>query len=155
MDDRFIEDAMKNYGDTVLRAAASVTGNQPDAEDVFSDVFFALFRYHAGFVSEEHLKAWLIRVALNQAKNLRSSYWSQNRLPLSESIPAPEQDLTSAYDVPAALQALEPDSRAAVYLHYYEGYAYRDIAGMLLLSEGGVRTKVARARAELKAYLSD
>ena len=154
MDERLIEAAIKNYGDTVLRAAASVTGNKPDAEDVFSDVFFALFRHTEAFGSETHLKAWLIRAALNRAKNLRSSYWSTHVRPLSESLPAPEPE-ESGYDVPAAMQALEPDDRAAVYLHYYEGYAYREIGEMLHLSEAGARTKTARARERLRELLSD
>ena len=151
MDERFIKTAIKDYGNAVLRAATAVTGNSSDAEDVFSDVFFALFRKPEAFQSAEHLKAWLLRVAINTAKNLRSSYWQTHRMPLLDTLPAPEPD--SEYDVPAAMQALEPDERAAVYLHYYEGYSYREIGEMLGLSEPGARTKAARARAHLKELL--
>ena len=152
MDERFIEAAMKNYGDTVLRAAASVTGNKPDAEDVFSDVFFALFKYRGEFNSEDHLKAWLIRVTLNKAKNVRGSYRATHSAQLFDNIAAPEPP-ESAYDVPAAMQGLDPESRAAVYLHYYEGYRYAEVGAVLGMSEAGARTKVARARGLLRELL--
>ena len=153
MDEQFVESAMNAYGNTVLRCALSVTGNKPDAEDIFSDVFFALFKHGGMFSGGEHLKAWLLRLTLNKSKNLQTSRWKTKRVPFSENIPASEND--PEYDVPTAMQKLEPDDRLVLYLHYYEGYSYREIATIFTLREGSVRSKAARARERLKVFLSD
>ena len=60
-----VGDAIDTWGDTVMRVAQRVTGNTADAEDVFQTVFMRLFKSKDRIESEEHLKAWLIRVAIN------------------------------------------------------------------------------------------
>ena len=154
MDERFVEAAMKNYGDSVLRAAAAVTGNRADAEDVFSDVFFTLFRRNEYFASETHLKAWLLRCAVNNAKNVRNSAHRRLSAELTDNVAAPKS-VDSAYDVPAAMQALKPEDRIILYLHYYEGYTWVEIAAELAMPEGTVRSKALRARERMKAYFQN
>ena len=153
MDERFIEMAMAEYGDTVLRVAASVTGNKADAEDVFSDVFFALYRQKYLVGTHDYLKAWLIRVTVNTAKNVRKSAWSKRRAALTESLADPEPN--GSNDTLAALQQLKPRERAVIYLHYYEGYLFSEIARILNLREGAVRSAAARARTALKELLEE
>lgn len=153
MHESFVEAAMSAYGDTVLRAASSVTGNRADAEDVFSDVFFALYRQHKVFYSEQHLKAWLIRTAVNKAKNVTASTWSKRRDELDENIPY--HDVYADDEVLQALQKLSKAERAAVYLHYYEGYSFQEIAPLLGMREGSVRSTAFRARAALKQLLPE
>ncbi len=154
MDESFVEAAMRDHGSSVLRAAHAVTNSRTDAEDVFSDVFFALYRYGGGFVSDTHLKAWLLRVAVNKSKNIVKSAHNRRRAALTENIAAPEEDKTGG-EVLDALTKLKPKSRAVVYLHYYEGYSLCEIGRLLSIKEGSVRSIAGRAREELKAFLSD
>ena len=151
MDEKFVEYAMGKYGDTVLRVAASVTGNRADADDVFCDVFFALYKQYR-IHSDNHLKAWLIRVAANMAKNVRKAAGRQRRAELDEGIAAPET--AGGNETLDALQKLKPNERAVIYLHYYEGYVFGEIAGMLGVREGSVRSIANRARESLKVLLS-
>jgi RNA polymerase sigma-70 factor (ECF subfamily) len=151
LNEQFVEYAMGKYGNTVLRVAASVTGNRADAEDIFSDVFFALHR-QAGIGSDNHLRAWLIKVAVNMAKNVKKSAWSRKREALDESLAAPVREGGETLD---ALQKLKPKSRAVIYLHYYEGYIFREIAFMLGIREASARSIANRARNELKDILGD
>lgn len=155
MDESFVEAAMSEHGGTVLRAAVSVTGSRWDAEDVFSDVFFALYKYGGGFYSRAHLKAWLIRVALNKAKNVKKSAFISKRAELTENIPASGTGTDGGGAVLNALQKLKARERAIVYLHYYEGYSLKEIAPLMSLREGSVRSALSRARADLKELLSD
>ena len=150
MDEKLVEYAMDKFGDTVLRVAASVTGNRTDADDVFCDVFFALYKQY-GFSSDNHLKAWLIRVTANMAKNVRKAARRQRRAELNESVEAPETE--SGNETLDALQRLKPKERAVIYLHYYEGYVFGEIAGMLGVREGSVRSIAARARESLREML--
>ena len=141
---------MGKYGDTVLRVAASVTGNRADAEDIFSDVFFALYKQY-GIRSDAHLKAWLVRVTVNMAKNVGKAARRRKEEALGDNFAAPETE--SASEVHDALQKLKPKSRAVVYLHYYEGYIFREIADMLGIREGSVKSIANRARNEMREML--
>ena len=67
----FIENAMRRWGDTVLRLALSHTRSVSDAEDVFQDVFLRLLKNDTVFNDDEHLKAWLLRVTINRCLDLR------------------------------------------------------------------------------------
>ena len=60
---------VRTYADMVYKIAVRYTANLTDADDVFSETFLAYFRKERQFNSEEHRKAWLIRVAINCAKD--------------------------------------------------------------------------------------
>ena len=60
--------AVQRYSDTVFRAAMHNCSCTADAEDVVQDVFEKLLCYNGRFESEEHLKAWLLRVAINAGR---------------------------------------------------------------------------------------
>ncbi len=62
--------AVQRYSDTVFRAAMHNCSCTADAEDVVQDVFEKLLRYEGRFESEEHLKAWLLRVAINRCRDI-------------------------------------------------------------------------------------
>ena len=152
MTEQLLEVAMKNHGNTVLRVAYSILGNRHDAEDVFNDVFFALWQYKKEFAGENHLKAWLIRVTLNKAKNVKKQAFNRYNTQLDDNIIAPEIDGQNG-DVLQALKKLKLKARAVVYLHYYEGYNYTEIAKMLKQSEGNIRIIALRTREQLKELL--
>ena len=151
----FLKTAIDNHGDMVLRVANAIVNNRHDAEEVFSDVFFALFKNKDNFkFSTEFLKPWLIRVSINKAKNLINSAFNRHRVQLTDNIEsAATVDIDNKLDLEAALAKLDPDSRAIVYLHYFESYIYKDIASMLDLKEGTVRSLASRAKKVLKGML--
>ena len=62
--------AVQRYSDAVYRAAVHNCRCTADAEDVVQDVFEKLLHYEGCFESEEHLKAWLLRVAINRCRDL-------------------------------------------------------------------------------------
>ena len=65
--------AFNKFGDTVLRAAFAMTGNYTEAEDITQEVFLTLHAKPQSFESDEHMKAWLLRSAINRCKNLRAN----------------------------------------------------------------------------------
>lgn len=62
------EDAFRLYGDRVFSAAFSVTGNQADADDAVQDTYLRYCSYDKEFTDEDHLRAWLLRVAINRGQ---------------------------------------------------------------------------------------
>lgn len=144
--------AVQRYSDTVYRAAVHNCRCTADAEDVVQDVYEKLLHYTGSFESEEHLKAWLLRVTINRCRDLtRAAH--QKDTELDENLPAPEalQD-GSVLD---AVRALPENYRNAVYLHYYEGYTAVEIGRMMKAPANTVLSWLRRARAQLHTMLKE
>ena len=78
----FLAAAMEDCGDAVYRLALCRLGSRADAEDVYQEVFLRLLRDTTDFSDAEHLKAWLLRVAMQRCTDLRRSAWFQRTAPL-------------------------------------------------------------------------
>ena len=66
---------LEKYADIVYRLAFSRTKSSHDSEDIMQNVFIKFIKCDVNFESEEHIKAWLIRVTINLSKNLLASAW--------------------------------------------------------------------------------
>ena len=144
--------AVQRYSDTVYRAAMHNCRCTADAEDVVQDVFERLLNYSGTFESEEHLKAWLLRVAINRCRDLtRAAH--QKDTELDENLPAPEELADGS--VLDAVRALPENYRNAIYLHYYEGYTAAEIGRMMKVPANTVLSWLRRARAQLHTMLKE
>ena len=144
--------AVQRYSDTVFRAALHNCSCTADAEDVVQDVFEKLLQYKGRFESEEHLKAWLLRVAINRCHDLTRAACQRNT-ELDENLPAPDSFADGS--VLDAVRALPEHFRNAVYLHYYEGYTAAEIGRMLGAPTNTVLSWLRRARAQLHTMLKE
>ncbi len=70
-----IESIMQKYSDMIYRLATVRCGNRYDTDDIFQEVFLRLMTKAPDFESDEHVKAWLIRVTINCTKKLFGSAW--------------------------------------------------------------------------------
>ena len=151
--DQFLVRAMDDYGDAVYRLALCRLGSRTDAEDVFQEVFLQLLRDTTQFADGEHLKAWLLRATASRCNDLRRSAWFRHTAPL-EAMPdvaAPEgEDYQALWQ---AVAALPQRLRIPVYLHYVEGYGTEEIAQITGCRPVTVRTRLHRARKQLKQIL--
>ncbi|MCL1903637.1 MAG: RNA polymerase sigma factor [Oscillospiraceae bacterium] len=141
------------YRDTVLRVALGYMKNIHDAEDIAQNVFMKLYNCEKSFPSKEAEKAWLIRVTINEAKNVLGSAWFRNRGNMNErdeGLIAPgymNPDDLNVYDY---VKTLNPKYRTVIYLYYYEGYSTKEISSILKISQSTVTTQLKRARKQLK-----
>lgn len=142
---------IKLYHQTVYRAAFGYLHNAEEAEDAVQETFVKLFNTNKQFTSDEHCKAWLLRVVINHSKNLLRSFRYSHTEELDETIPA--EDLAER-DLADALSALPPKYRAVIHLHYFEGYSSSEIAKILGISATAVTTRLARAREKLKNLMT-
>lgn len=143
--------AVERYSDTVYRAALHNCSCSADAEDAVQDVFEKLLRHPGGFDSEEHLKAWLLRVTINRCHDLTRAAHQKDSA-LDDTLPAPEQADGSVLD---AVRSLPENYRNAIYLHYYEGYTAAEIGRMLGAPANTVLSWLRRARSQLHTILRE
>ena len=153
-DDQFSR-AARTYGDTVYRVAYHALKNSADAEDVMQTVLLKLYEYPKEFESEEHLKHWLLRVAVNESRRLMRSFWRRRAVSLDELRDGPAPDDRSKRELFQAVMALETKYRMAVYLYYYEGCSVNETAQAMRANPSTVQTWLYRARKLLRDALSE
>ena len=145
--------AVRPWGDMVYRLALARTASVPDAEDVFQEVFLRYFRHEEKFQSDEHRKAWLIRCTVNRAKSMTASPWRKRIVPLET---AEEVGVEDDYrEVYSAVLSLPGKYRAVIHLHYFEGLSVAEIAQMLQVPEGTVKSQLSRGRTLLRDMLKE
>lgn len=153
-DEAFVQ-AARTYGDAVYRVACHALNNPTDAEDVMQTVLLKLYECKKEFESEEHMKHWLLRVAVNESRKVLRSFWRRTGLPLEEwrETAAPEDPEKA--EVLQAVMALAPKYRVAVYLYYYEGLSVAETADAMRANPSTVQTWLLWARTRLRRELTD
>lgn len=147
--------AARTYGDTVYRVAYHALKNRADAEDVMQTVLLKLFECEKDFESEEHLKHWLLRVAVNESRKVLRSFWRRTSVSLEEWRDGPMPEDPDRADLLRAVMGLEAKYRLTIYLYYYEGCTVAEVAAALRAKPSTVQTWLSRARARLKKELSE
>lgn len=142
-----IEELMDKYANMVYRLAMTRTGNKENSEDVFQEVFLRVSQKVPEFQSEEHEKAWMIRVTINCSKNLLNSFWNRKVDSLSEEIPFVREESQGIWML---VQKLPQKYRTVIYLYYQEGYKIREISKILKTKEATVKTWLSRAKDKLQ-----
>lgn len=140
------------YGTMVYRLAMVYLGSHADAEDVTQDVFFKLLYKAPVFSDQEHEKRWLLRVTANRCKDQLKGFWRKRTVALDTDYPIGSPD---AFELADAVVRLPEKYKAAIHLHYYEGYAVAEIADILKLSESAVKMRLKRGREMLKLEMED
>lgn len=145
MDVAALYDAHKNF---IYRLALSYLRSPAEAEDICQETFLKLMARGAG-VRPGKERAWLAAVAANLCKNRLKAVRRESEAPPPDmSVEFPEKS-GLFYEV----MALPEHERIVVHLHYFEGYATREIAGILRISQTAVTTRLARARKHLRERL--
>ncbi|MBD5089464.1 MAG: sigma-70 family RNA polymerase sigma factor [Clostridiales bacterium] len=148
--------AIKKYGDMVYRIAMNQMKNGSDADDIFQEVFIKWLQHHDKFQSDEHEKAWLIRVTINQCKSILKSSWYSKTDEMKE-----ELENTLVYtdtvqeegSLSEAVNKLPEKYRIVIHLFYYEELSILQISQALNEKESTIRTQLTRARRKLKQLL--
>lgn len=143
------------YKDTVYKIAFAQCGSYSDADDVFQEVFLKLLQHTGGFKSEEHLKAWLIKVTVNCCRLLHRSERFRRKAELDEDLPDGTEFDAEGGCVLAAVMALPSKYRPVVMMYYFEDMSCREIAAALGIKEKTVHTRLHRARERLREDLRE
>lgn len=143
---------VETYSDQLLRLAYSILNSVPDAQDVCQEVLLKRLDHQGTFASPAHERAWLVKVTVNQCRNLCRSPWRSRTVGLDA---VAEQAAFQPREggVLEEVQKLPRTDREVLVLYYYLGYDTNEIGALLGLRPGAVRARMKRARQKLKTEL--
>jgi len=173
-EDAAYDELVRVYSTSIYHVAYRMLGDGADASDVVQDIFLKIFRNIRGFKGEAALKTWIFKIAFSEILN-RLRWWKRryrfatlslderpngNGSPARDFVadagPTPEEVLQSKERETAIQQALwrlSQEHRSIIVLRDIEGFSYNEIADVLGISMGTVKSRLARARADLKKSL--
>ncbi|MDT0308011.1 RNA polymerase sigma factor [Streptomyces sp. DSM 44917] len=149
-----LEELLRRHRPTVLTICAGITGNPEDALDACQNTLIRVANGIRGFRSEARFTTWLRTIAVNAA---RAELEQRGRRPYPVgSSPLPREvvrgvdgQVTDGVRVRQALDALDPEFRTVVVLRHLCGCDYQEIADVLRIPMGTVKSRLSRARLEL------
>ncbi len=155
------EEAFALHHRTVFRAARSVVQDAGIAEDVTQETFFRLYKNQDSITDLEMLRPWLIRVAINLAKNtirgqFRANTRDENYVKdigdrTVSSVEIDYEEYAGVNEIYRALNKIKEPLRSCLILKQ-QGLSYKEIAGSLELNESSIGTFIARARQEFSRF---
>ena len=145
------------YSDDLYRFAVYYSGSKHDAEDIVQDVFLKLLGDHVEYKPGKE-KTYLFTMTANKCRDYLRSASRKTGVDLESC----EKELQYFDDfnernraVFDELMNLDYQFRMPIYLHYYAGYSYKDIAGILKISESAVAVRINRGKALMKIGLEE
>jgi len=164
------EELLAKYSDMAYALALRLTGNATEAEDLAEEALIKAVRGLDGFRGDCETGVWLYRIVMNcwksQLRSPRLFFWKKMKgfvegeagelIDPADPAPGPAQQIEANSRREAfekALSSLEPADRAIVVLRELDGRSYSDIADVLSIPEGTVRSRLSRARGRLRTIL--
>jgi RNA polymerase sigma-70 factor (ECF subfamily) len=170
-EDAAYDELVRTYHSSIFHVAYRMLGDSGDAADVVQEILVKVFRNIGSFRGDSSLKTWIFRIAFSEILN-RLRWWRRRNRSFTVSLDATPDDsmpMQVADSQPSPLQALESkerdqaiqealtklssDHRSILVLRDIEGFSYNEIADVLGVSTGTVKSRLARARADMKKAL--
>jgi len=150
-----VNSAIERYAGTVRRLCTVYLKNDTDTEDIFQTVFLKYVLSSVSFESDEHEKAWFIRVTINACKDLLKSFFRSRTVPLGELLEQPAAIPPDNREVLEAVLSLPQRYRDVVYLHYFEDYTAPEISRILGKNVNTIYTLLTRSKRLLREKLGE
>jgi RNA polymerase sigma-70 factor (ECF subfamily) len=171
-EDAAYDELVRSYNASIYHVAFRMLGDAAEASDAVQDIFLKVFRNIGSFRGDASLKTWVFRIGISEILN-RLRWWKRRHrlstvsvdddcsgngssIHLRDSAPSPQERLESREQeiaIQQALGRLSSDHRSIVVLRDIEGFSYIEIAAVLGISVGTVKSRLARARADMKKSL--
>lgn len=161
--DSLYEKVILRNSEMVYRLAYSLVRTRADADDIYQEVFLRYMQKEPIFESAEHEKAWFLRVTINCSKNFWKSPWLQRRVAMdmedidetvaknTELVYGEGEETSILIDI---VKQLPRKYRVVIHLFYYEELSVEEIAKITKAKASTVRTRLTRARRQLKNLLN-
>ncbi len=152
------------HQDRIYNLCQYMLGNPQDAEDAAQEVFIKAYRKLKDFRPESSLYTWLYRIGVNTCLDHKKKSRTEpiKHQSMDEDLPSTEPSPENRYEskeigqtIQSALQQLPKHSRAVIVLREIEGLSYEETAGVLHISLGTVKSRISRAREEMRQLLQN
>lgn len=150
-----VEVLIEKYKNNIYAVAFNICKNKYDAEDVVQDTFIQYLSHKKDFQSEQHIRAWIIRVAINKAKNKNNLFFRRNSLPLEDYMETLTFESDESHELFEAVMKLPEKYRIVIHLFYYEDYSVQEIADILKITQSNVKVRLSRGRLSLRKTLKE
>jgi len=173
-DEKAFAEIVFHYQKKVFNIAYRMLGNLEEAKDLAQEVFISVFESIKGLKEEAKFDAWLTQIALNHCRNRwkylkRRQYFNSDSLDdpvetedgnMPRAIVDPSDNPETLYEkkmiqqfIQRGLLKLKEDQRELLVLRDLQGFSYEEMAVLLALPEGTIKSKLHRARVDLKGIL--
>ena len=152
-----LERTINEYSDMLYKICYIILKNENDVKDVLQETFIKYMTKSPEFKSEDHKKAWLIKVSQNKCKEFLRFHKRHAAVPLDEveeSISVTNGMDTYSIELLSLIWNLKYNLKSVVILYYMEGYNIKEISQILSISESAVKKRLERARKELRMLTS-
>lgn len=150
-----VEILIEKYRDNIYAIAFNICKNAQDAEDVVQDTFIQYISLKKEFETEQHIRAWFIRVAINKAKNRNAAFFRRKTLPLEDYMETLTFESSESSELFETVMKLPGKYRVIIHLFYYEDYSVNEIADILKISANNVKVRLSRGRTLLRNTLKE
>lgn len=163
-----LEKCIELYGKDIYAFCRQLTYSQQEAEELYQDTFLKAMELLQKINAAENPKSYLLSIALRLWKNYKKKYACRKRIADMESLSGEKQEIeeSSSYsleeevfareqvaEVRRAVRRLDDKYRLPVYLHYMEGLPLQEIARVLKIPKGTVKSRLYQARESLRNML--
>lgn len=161
--ERYLNDAMDNYGDYLKRLIFTYVKDIQKTEDIVQEVFINFYNSLERFEGRSSIKTFLYRIAVNECHNYLRS-WHYRKLEVTEKIKIWKSQISveSEYllkehnqTIAGFVQSLPLKYREVLWLYYYMELSVTEIADVLNCSANTVKTRLARGRKSIKLTIEE
>jgi len=150
-----VQELVEMYKDNIYAAAFNICKSAADAEDVVQETFLQYYMTKKEFDDEKHIRYWILRVAINKAKNIQSSFRRKNEMSLEDYVETLTFETPESRELFEEVMKLPEKYRVVIHLFYYEDYSVKEIAKILRTTESSVKVRLSRGRVKLKDALKE
>lgn len=150
-DKTWFSDQIRNMEQTMFHVAFVILGNEADCQDATGSAILTAYEKLPQLRNRASFRAWLIQILKNECyltlKRRKRMVYLNEATVIENEMHIPDPDLHQA------LMQLSKDYRLTIVLYYLEGYSIKEIAQILAVSAGTIKSRLSRARTQLKDYL--
>ncbi len=153
-----LEQTINEYSNILYKICFLILKNENDVKDVLQETFIKYYTKSPVFKSEDHKKAWLIKVSQNRCKEFLRFHKRHAAVPLDEveqSVSVTDGMDTEEIDALSFVWNLNYKLKSVVILYYIEGYSVKEVSQILDISESAVKKRLERARKEIRESVKE
>ena len=153
-----LERLMEQYGSSLLRTCALYLKDADLAQDAVQETFIRAYRHLYNFRGESSEKTWLTSIAINVSRDMLKSAWFRHNSRTTDIDSLPEKSADFVFpdnSVLTEVMRLPAKYREVIVLRYYEGLRLKEVASVLGLSDGRVRSRLNKANELLRDRLKE